>query len=550
MQKGYISPQGHKKILLPNLNQTGKFNFRTKSPSGLLTRKELERSVGYNPGVREASETLKNLRISLERTKRPNINFSKQSLKSRVRLPNMRDDQRSIDMSHKSPVSQMLQKWDKPKTKKYKCFIGPGNTDAVIRVLEDRGCWQFAESMGEPKLDLIWKQTISGINFNDYNELKAFQSPLFNHFEFHSEISQKDSLLRNMAKYCENNGLYVFDYLPPSFEVRTDFKNLTASKEGIAALFDILTSGIPREIDIDISQQIRDLAQRGEIKSSEVIRKLDALFANTSRVTLIPATMNKGQNLWMIKPIDFNRGNGIEMLSSALELPRILKSLDGQIKSAHSKARGRLLMQKYIESPLLIDKRKFDIRMWVLIDSHLNLYIFPEGYIRLSSEEFSLYDNGKLIHLTNNAVQMHGMNYGKFEQGNQMSFSDFRRLLRTDKDYAHLDWNSKIYPTMYKQIKASFNSAINKINSNRRQRNFELFGIDFMLDAEGGVWLIEVNTNPCLELSSPHLEILIPRMLDDAFSLTVDRIFPFNTENRRRYPVSNYSDSNMWVMIN
>jgi hypothetical protein len=28
--------------------------------------------------------------------------------------------------------------------------------------------------------------------------------------------------------------------------------------------------------------------------------------------------------------------------------------------------------------------------------------------------------------------------------------------------------------------------------------NFELFGLDFMIDGELDVWLIEVNSNPCL----------------------------------------------------
>lgn len=30
-----------------------------------------------------------------------------------------------------------------------------------------------------------------------------------------------------------------------------------------------------------------------------------------------------------------------------------------------------------------------------------------------------------------------------------------------------------------------------------------------------GLWLIEINTNPCLELSSPLLEKLIPRMISN-----------------------------------
>lgn len=54
----------------------------------------------------------------------------------------------------------------------------------------------------------------------------------------------------------------------------------------------------------------------------------------------------------------------------------------------------------------------------------------------------------------------------------------------------------------------------------------EIFGYDFILDESLNPWLIEVNTNPCLEESSTLLKKLIPRMIDDALKLTVDVIFP------------------------
>ena len=54
----------------------------------------------------------------------------------------------------------------------------------------------------------------------------------------------------------------------------------------------------------------------------------------------------------------------------------------------------------------------------------------------------------------------------------------------------------------------------------------EIFGYDFILDEDFNPWLIEVNTNPCLEESSTLLKRLIPRMIDDALKLTVDIIFP------------------------
>ena len=47
-----------------------------------------------------------------------------------------------------------------------------------------------------------------------------------------------------------------------------------------------------------------------------------------------------------------------------------------------------------------------------------------------------------------------------------------------------------------------------------------------MIDDNFKVYLIEVNTNPCLELSSPLLARLIPSMVENALRLAVDPIFP------------------------
>lgn len=39
------------------------------------------------------------------------------------------------------------------------------------------------------------------------------------------------------------------------------------------------------------------------------------------------------------------------------------------------------------------------------------------------------------------------------------------------------------------------------------------------------VWLIEINTNPCIEESSPLLQMYLPRMIDDALKICVDSQF-------------------------
>ncbi len=45
---------------------------------------------------------------------------------------------------------------------------------------------------------------------------------------------------------------------------------------------------------------------------------------------------------------------------------------------------------------------------------------------------------------------------------------------------------------------------------------YKIFGLDFMIDEDFKVYLIEINTNPCLEISSAILARIIPNMIDNA----------------------------------
>lgn len=82
-------------------------------------------------------------------------------------------------------------------------------------------------------------------------------------------------------------------------------------------------------------------------------------------------------------------------------------------------------------------------------------------------------------------------------------------------------------------VAKTLESIKKKINVDNRKNCFEIYGYDFMVDQEFSVWLIEVNTNPCLEESSQLLKGLIPRMIDDAFKLTIDKEYPNPKQTKR-----------------
>jgi len=130
-------------------------------------------------------------------------------------------------------------------------------------------------------------------------------------------------------------------------------------------------------------------------------------------------------NTWIIKPGEnTNRGVGISV-------SRDINEIKGLICGGKSKDGGdaTYIIQKYIDYPLLIHKRKFDFRVFSLVTSinkKLKGYFYEDGYIRTSSREYDLNAlDDKFIHLTNDAIQKQDEDFGKFENFNKMSYGDF-----------------------------------------------------------------------------------------------------------------------------
>jgi hypothetical protein len=217
-------------------------------------------------------------------------------------------------------------------------------------------------------------------------------------------------------------------------------------------------------------------------------------------------------NIWLIKPAALNQGRGIEIFNNDLE---------GMIKFIESKpAYTYWVIQKYIERPLLYKQRKFDIRVWALITSKSQLYYYTKGYLRTSSEMYTVDSKYNYVHLTNNCLQQHGKKYGVYEEGNTISFERFQSYL--DEVYPGVDVEKHLVPRMKDLMIDCFLSVKNFLNSRKRKCSFELLGFDFLIDEDFRVWLIEVNINPYLGIPNKFIEGLLPKMLNDLFELVLD----------------------------
>eukprot|EP00826_Nyctotherus_ovalis_P011037 TRINITY_DN12881_c0_g1_i1.p1 TRINITY_DN12881_c0_g1~~TRINITY_DN12881_c0_g1_i1.p1 ORF type:complete len:172 (+),score=50.77 TRINITY_DN12881_c0_g1_i1:62-577(+) len=157
------------------------------------------------------------------------------------------------------------------------------------------------------------------------------------------------------------------------------------------------------------------------------------------------------------------------------------------------------IVQKYIENPLIVLDRKFDIRQWVLVTSWnpLKIWIYNEMYIRFGAEDYNVDRIGnKFIHLTNNSIGKHLKKEYKIK-GNMWRQDEFAAYLNDlCKANAWRRINSRVHTIITESLKATSDLVIH------RAKAFELFGYDVMIDEELRPWLIEVNCSPALDYST------------------------------------------------
>ncbi|OMJ73721.1 hypothetical protein SteCoe_27535 [Stentor coeruleus] len=323
--------------------------------------------------------------------------------------------------------------------------------------------------------DLITKSK-HYIGFEDNFRIDPCASRVQNKLEFNFNLSDKKFLYKNMKEYYESDMDNVFNYLPLTYHIGHDLKELQ--------------NFINKYSDIPI------------------------------------------KCLWIVKPGEnTNRGYGIFITNN---LNKILSEIT---TAKMNKNEHTFIIQKYIEKPFLINKRKFDIRLYTMITSIngvFQAYYYQEGYLRTASKAYNPQDLENIfIHLTNDAIQNKCEDYGKFEKGNKLSYHDFQRYL--DSKNIKVNFLEEIIPKIKKIVKDTVKATYTKLNENRRLLGFEIFGYDFLLDANLRPWLLEVNTNPCLELSSTILARIIPAMLENALKIALDPLFPEPKGNLRKF---------------
>ena len=468
------------------------------------------------------------------------------------------------------------------KTYYYKLIKFGNDITTIKKCFEHRENWEMApESLKYNEINLIWAPLSCQVKYGEVNQETKKILTLVNHYQFHTQLSNKLKMFKNLMIYCEENHLDLFSYVPLTVVMEYQKPSFLFQFRSFEYVFNNITSLLADPgMQKDSKRKYRNYFYVDADSDNKLGLKTNLY---------IPKTHYNGKNLWLIKAMNLNRGLAIKIVDSIescentirffyqggilksvvdsekkkdeenedtnkkvyFELPKIVTQKNGyrhfknhhgfclyrqidyytllkknnneQEKKKHYQSK-KILLQKYIENPLLYNGRKFDMRIWVLLSYDMKVYIFKEGHLKATSFNYSLENKDFFVHLTNYSVQKYSNNFAKFEVGNEISFDQFQVSLF--KDYnLYVDVRKDILNKIKNIVGISMKAIKNKININNIKGSFEIFGYDFMFDVDMNPYLIEINTNPGLEISSPLISKLVPRMIDDALRLTIDVVF-------------------------
>ena len=395
--------------------------------------------------------------------------------------------------------------------------------------------WRFVKNK-EEGYSLRWKYYPGRVNYKAYQynpNMPIDKIKMISVFERYRNVGNKESFFINFIKYCSKNEINPFDYIPftiilnKSFMYEKSLKNLEDINNIIDKKYNSLNS---EKISYTKLFPLYKFAGYSNKDFEDIYIYIHNSFTSN-------------YNYWIVKPPDLFQGMGIKVFKNFKEINEHCQSLfkgiekvtaeqEEYCKKHNIKLKPKIhkseyiLIQKYLDNPLLYYGRKFDIRCYVLVDYCFNVFICREGHLKACSQQYDLNNLDVFKHITNYSLQKRCKDFAKYEQGNEISFKKFIELLNNENEGKGQKIFSKIFNRMKEEIQLSMNSVGRKLMGVPKVLSFQIFGYDFIIDKKYNPWILEINDNPGLEISSELISHLIPRMIDDAIRLTVDKVFP------------------------
>jgi tubulin polyglutamylase TTLL1 len=293
--------------------------------------------------------------------------------------------------------------------------------------------------------------------FSADNHYRLGDHQLINHFPNHYELTRKDLVVKNLKRYRkdlqrEGRDASVLDFVPTTFVLPGDY----------------------------------------------------ALFAEEYR--------RQPNSTWILKPSARAQGKGIFLINKLSQVRKwYATQWPGAIKVNSSDA---YVVSKYIQNPLLIGGKKFDLRLYVCVRSYRPLQAYKSSLCfarfcnyKYTEDEDDL-DNA-FVHLTNVAVQKHSDSYNE-NHGSKWPLDSLKFYLKTNYGW---EKTKKLFEDIDSLIIHTL-KACQAVMINDRHC-FELYGYDIIVDDSLKPWLIEVNASPSLSATTHTDRLLKFQLIND-----------------------------------
>ena len=551
----------HKKLIPLNKNNK-KYNFKSVPPDNLFSNKKISSNKNNNDENNDNNETIEENLLMKKKYKLKFYYYSILPGNASYLIQNCMCHRTNWKSSFDKTTSLFNFKWQELSHGiDYNSLGKNGEMEQIVNHYENHYAISNKANMFINLMQYCEKRKISVFKYVPFTiifELK--NSEKLTEEEQNSDFQEKMGALRKFFRISKD---FLIDYeqigdFYQQKEYYRDLKNREKFSNYINE-FVVYSDHFPNLKEINyvnlVNKNKKELKEKEKIKSLDKKKQEKNIGENTC--IEIPTSHFNGKNMWVIKAINLNRGKCIQIVNNFNQMQAVINKFkngveynftnqiieENQTKENNEQNTklnysnnnfnkdeklyncNKIIIQKYIENPLLYQGRKCDMRIWVLITHEMKVFIFKEGHLKTCSVEYDINSKNAFTHITNYSFQKYNDSFEKFEKGNEVPFYEFQKYI--NETYPDLNYDIKI--NLMSQIKEIVNltmrSVAEKININGRKHQFEIFGYDFMLDSDFNLFLIEVNTNPGLEESSPWIKIIVPRMLDDALRLTIDKIF-------------------------
>lgn len=285
----------------------------------------------------------------------------------------------------------------------------------------------------------------------------------------------------------------------------------------------LLSRALPRTLVVDTWEAYDDsMAQFG----ISFRQRLDSCLWETRQAL----EADKGKK-WIMKPSATNKGAEVVVVENFAKLRAVVNEWT-DIRE--------WVVQEYISRPLLVRGRKFHIRVYVLALGCLKVFVYQRCLMLTALESYRDGDtDNTYAHITNTYQQQSHPDFVESEC--VMPLDDLDDILAEQGVADAADKKRKILDDIGRITAESFDAYKGEFSVFQPLPNcFEVYGVDFMVDEDFNVWLLEFNPGPDFKQTGSRLNGVIRDLMADTLNIVTDHFFTDGSNTSQQPALGDY----------